>query len=170
MHRDLAASIERHCARDDVCAAQIHSDDVTLLRAHTGTGGLRTSVSKLETYSGVSSRMQRQCPSGHRCGPWRSHGRHDKPPCPAIAFLSARGPKPNSGTVGPKIVSVGVPIADARCCGAESFVTIACARPISSADASSERLPTALITQLGGTASVICLATAESALEPMTAI
>ena len=53
----------------------------------------------------------------------------------------ASGPKPNSGTVGPKIATVGVPIADARCSGAESFVTITAHRPISSADASSESAP-----------------------------
>src|SRR6202022_4420041 len=114
LHRDLAAAIERHRACNDVGSAEIHSDDETLLDAHTGTGGLRTSVSKLETYSGLSSRMQRQCPKGHRCGPWRSHGRQDSPSTPATACRSARGPNPNSGTVGPKMVRVGVPIADAR--------------------------------------------------------
>src|SRR5436190_18855259 len=169
MHRDLAAAIERHCPRDDVRAAKIHSDDVTLLRTHTGTGGLRTSVNKLETYSGVSSRMQRQCPSGHRCGPCRSQGRHDKPECPATTFRSASGPKPNSGTVGPKIESVGVPIADARCCGAESFVTIACARPMSSADASSGN-PVPSMVDSGGTAPIISPATSASDLDPMMAI
>ena len=48
-HRDLAAAIDGHRARDNVGSAQIHSDDVTLLRLHTGTGGLRTSSNKLET-------------------------------------------------------------------------------------------------------------------------
>src|SRR5438034_316716 len=57
----------------------------------------------------------------------------------------ASGPKPNSGTVGPKIVMVGVPIADARCWGAESFVTRAMVRPMSSADASSDNRPVASI-------------------------
>src|SRR5258706_476344 len=169
-HRDLTAAIDGHRSCDDVGAAQIYSDDVTLLRTHTGTGGLRTSISKLETYSGVSSRMQRQCPRGHRCGPCRSHGRQDRLLFPATVFRSARGPNPNSGTVGPKIVSVGVPIADARCCGAESLVTIARARPINSADASSGRVPTPLITAPGRSASIICDATPESAFDPMIAI
>src|SRR5450759_1476381 len=170
VHRDLAAAIERHRARDDVGATQIHSDDVTLLHVHTATAWLRTSASKLEMYSGVSSRMQRQCRSGHRCGPCRSHGRQARLSCPATAFRPARGPNPNSGTVGPKIVTVGVPIADARCCGAESFVTIARARPMSSADASSGRTPTALITVSVGSASVISAAISESAFDPMMAI
>ena len=39
-----------------------------------------------------------------------------------------RGPNPKSGTVGPKIATVGVPIADARCSGAESLVTSTAAR------------------------------------------
>src|SRR3954467_3159633 len=48
MHRDLPAAIHWHRAGNDVGAAKIYSNDVTLLRTHTGTGGLRTSVNKLE--------------------------------------------------------------------------------------------------------------------------
>ena len=40
-----------------------------------------------------------------------------------------RGPKPNAGTVGPKIATTGVPTAVARCSGAESLVT-STARPL----------------------------------------
>ena len=71
VHRDLAAAIDGHCTGDDVGAAEIHSDDVTIIGIHTGTGGLRTSVRRPAIYSGASSRMHRQCPSGHFCGPWR---------------------------------------------------------------------------------------------------
>src|SRR4029079_816970 len=48
VHGDLAAAVDGHRAGDDVGAAEVHSDYVALLHTHTGTGGLRTSVSKLE--------------------------------------------------------------------------------------------------------------------------
>ena len=56
--------------------------------------------------------MHRQCPRGHRRGPCRSHGRQASSVCPTVTDRLARGPKPNAGTVGPKIVIVGVSIAD----------------------------------------------------------
>ena len=59
--------------------------------------------------------------------------------CPIVADRGASGPNPNSGTVGPKIVTVGVPMAEAMCVGDESLLTSARARPISSADASSDK-------------------------------
>jgi hypothetical protein len=68
------------------------------------------------------------------------------------------------------MASVGVPIADARCCGAESFVTIAWARPINSADESSDSVPIPSMTHPGGSASLICSAIAKSAFEPISAI
>jgi hypothetical protein len=39
------------------------------------------------------------------------------------------------------MVTVGVPVADARCCGSESFVTSSAARRIRSAEARSDSEP-----------------------------
>jgi hypothetical protein len=78
----------------------------------------------------------------------------------------ASGPKPKSGTVGPKIATVGVPIADARCIGAESFVTITRLRPINSADASSDRRPVA--SSVLGAAATMAFASSRSAPLPTT--
>jgi hypothetical protein len=84
-----------------------------------------------------------------------------------VRLCGASGPKPNDGTVGPKIVTVGTPMAEARCCGAESFVTSAAHRPISSADASSGRRPVASSAAPGGTASTIaCSGAATLVVEP----
>jgi hypothetical protein len=62
----------------------------------------------------------------------------------------------------PKIATVGVPIADARCSGEESFVTITALRPISSADPSSGRRTVA--STAFGTAARIAAASGESSL------
>ena len=59
--------------------------------------------------------------------------------CAAITWRGDSGPKPNSGTVGPKIVTVGVPMADARCCGAESLAMSTRQRPRRAAVASGVR-------------------------------
>ena len=103
----------------------------------------RRSRASTPTIAGVISRIQRQCPRGHFCGPCRSHGRQARPDIPATAEFVANGPNPNSGTVGPKTATVGVFIADARCSGSESFVTSSAERRINSADASSDRRPVA---------------------------
>ena len=79
--------------------------------------------------------MQRWWPSGQTGGPCWEQGRQAQRldldhACPA----RPRGPKPNAGTVGPKIATIGVPDAAARCSGAESLVTRTRAPRISAAD------------------------------------
>src|SRR5690349_14280784 len=129
----LLAAVLGHCSGNDVGPAQIHADDVllALFAGHAqgdevGRGDFVDSVcTAAATSRGVISRMQRQCPRGHRCGPCRSHGRQPSVVTPSTMDFGASGPNPNSGTVGPKIATVGVPMADARCSGEESFVTMA---------------------------------------------
>ena len=85
---------------------------------------------------------------------------------PTATEPGASGPKPKPGTVGPKTVTVRVPIADARCWGRESFVTSSAARRMRSADASSESRPVASITL--GAAAAIDVASGRSASPPVT--
>ena len=107
---------------------------------------------------GLCSRMHRQCPSGHTRGPCLWHGRHSRPATPAVALAGASGPNPNAGTVGPNTASVGVPTAEARCCGAESLVTRTRARRISSALASSDSRPVASTARPGAQAATTAAA------------
>ena len=83
-----------------------------------GVGAAAAATSAADT-----SRMQRQWPSGQAGGPCRSQGRQGRVSRPIVIDRGASGPKPKPGTVGPKIATVGVPMADARCCGEESLVT-----------------------------------------------
>src|ERR1044071_5107273 len=61
--------------------------------------------------------------SGHTRGPWGEQGRQESAGCSSDLSRGPRGPKPNAGTVGPKIATTGVPTAVARWSGAESLVT-----------------------------------------------
>src|SRR5512138_1502870 len=112
--------------------------------------------------------MQRQCPSGQLCGPCLSHGRHASPSIPAVVDPAASGPNPNSGTVGPNNVTVGVPIADARCCGAESFDTISDACPINEAEARMPSLPAAFAPQPFGSCATMRSPISVSLFPPTT--
>src|SRR2546422_3071714 len=82
--------------------------------------------------------MQRWCPSGQLGGPCAEHGRHGRPSSSTTRSRGPRGPNPNDGAVDPKIATVGVPTACAKCNGALSFVTRTTARRIASADRSEE--------------------------------
>jgi hypothetical protein len=88
---------------------------------------------------------------------------------PRVIERGASGPNPNSGTVGPKMATVGVPMAEARCNGDESFVTSTVARAMSSADASSDSFPVASMTRAPA-CSAIAEASSLSADEPTSAI
>ena len=91
-HGVVVLAVRRHRAHDDVRSAEIDADDVLLplLRGHASRGPRReiatsrSSVARQSTppSSGVISRMQRQCPRGHCCGPCRSHGRQARPDVP----------------------------------------------------------------------------------------
>src|SRR5438477_10902849 len=85
--------------------------------------------------------MQRWWPSGQRGGPCAEQGRHARPSTPTTRSRGPRGPNPKDGTVDPKIATVGVPTAWAKCNGALSFVTSTDARRIASADCRSVSLP-----------------------------
>jgi len=78
--------------------------------------------------------MQRWCPNGQLGGPCTEHGRHGRPSSSTTRSRGPRGPNPNDGAVDPKIATVGVPTACAKCNGALSFVTRTADRRITSAD------------------------------------
>src|SRR5690349_6844997 len=162
---------ENRHSEDRSAAAEESEDESNDERESDPEDGHRRSCSTRAmtsaTTAGVRSRMQRQCPSGHCCGPCLSQGRHSRPITPLVAECGASGPNPNSGTVGPNTVTVGIPIADARCCGAESFVTSIAQRESSSAEPNNDNLPVALITRPGA-AAVISAASAASSFAPMT--
>src|SRR2546426_4078211 len=90
------------------------------------------------TSSTVSDFMQRWCPSGQLGGPCAEHGRHGNPESWTTWSRAPRGPKPNAGTVDPKIATVAVSAACAKCSGALSLVTSTAARRMTSADRSEE--------------------------------
>src|ERR1019366_6824195 len=159
----LAAAVRRHRADGDLRAAEVDAEDESC--AHHGSNKL---FNARETCSTSSSRMHFQCPSGHTSGPWGWHGRHVSDSLPMVAWGGASGPNPNSGAVGPKIESVGVPAADARCCGAESLVTRAAHRESSSVDASRESSRVALTPRSGPDARAIWAAGALSSPPPTT--
>ena len=79
--------------------------------------------------------MHRWCPNGQLGGPCAEHGRHGSPSSSTTRSRGPRGPNPNDGAVDPKIATVGVPTACAKCNGALSFVTRTAARRIASASA-----------------------------------
>ena len=86
--------------------------------------------------------MQRWWPSGQPAGPCGEQGRQaESGVLRSPHRRGPSGPKPNAGTVGPKIATTGVPDAAARCSGAESLVTSTAARSMSAADARSDSCP-----------------------------
>src|SRR5687768_610313 len=167
-HCDLTGPVGRHRPGRNVGPAEIDADDELLPDRHPYAACERVCVNRSNTSCDESSRMQRQCPSGHRCGPCRSHGRQARASLPATVEVRASGPNPNWGTVGPNTPTVGVFIADARCCGAESLQTIAAARPISAADARMPRRPAALAPRPSGICAIIVSPIAASPLPPTT--
>ena len=121
------------------------------------------------TVSTASSRMHLWWPSGQTAGPWAEQGRQRRPACPSARLRASVGPKPCSGTVGPKIATTGVPTAVARCNGAESLVTSVRARPITAAEARRPSAPAALHARPGA-AATISSASGASSRPPITTI
>jgi len=118
-------------------AAQIHSDDVTFLHAHTVPGVETSHQQSREFIPALNSRMQRQCPSDTA---WSVSSARNA----VQAFVprdhvrvGARRTRIRILTVGPPIVTSACPLADARSAVPERVVTIGlCIVPISSADSS----------------------------------
>ena len=76
--------------------------------------------------------MQSKVPMGQRLPPWIAHGRQDNPSTPKDRSEGPSGPKPNAGTVAPKIAKVvrshgsrqmhrGAVVGDDECACAKKF-------------------------------------------------
>ncbi len=91
-------------------------------------------------------RAHLKCFSGHDLKPCNPQGLQlSVSTVSIIAEFSESGPKPKAGTVEQKIAVTGAFIAEAKCCGAESFTKFIAASRIRAADCINVSLPDKLI-------------------------
>ena len=121
--QDLRAVLG-HGAHDDIGAADVNPDDVTHRSPQSPAARRRPPVTACRNDDPAGT------PPVHAANMAGRRGR----PHPVSRSRGPRGPNPKAGTVGPKIATVGVPTACAKCSGAESFVTNTAACSIKAAD------------------------------------